>query len=225
MIDQQIQQACNIIKSSLRSRKSRRARPQTTKATPGQQRVKWLQQWSTSFSSFQNINGNTQQEEVLGKAQINKRAQQEWKERWDKNQAQRRRTITIYEDTNSTWIPEDPSPTKEVLTLHHNLRKAESSILVQARTGKIGLNKFLYQRGVPGIFSAQCQCQRGEETTRHLVLFCSNYNLSRENLIIEGHLNYRQLIGTSKGAQILASWLIKSGRLGQYSLAKQLLFN
>jgi hypothetical protein len=60
-----------------------------------------------------------------------------------------------------------------VLKLHAGLRKAESSILVQARTGRIGLAKFLYNRKVPGILSAQCRCRNGEETPRHIALYCT----------------------------------------------------
>jgi hypothetical protein len=37
-------------------------------------------------------------------------------------------------------------------------------MLVQARTGRIGLAKFLYSRKVPGVVSAQCRCGAGEET-------------------------------------------------------------
>jgi hypothetical protein len=59
-----------------------------------------------------------------------------------------------------------------VLKLHLGLQKAESSVLVQARTGRIGLAKFLYNRKVPGIQSAQCQSGAEEETPRHMALYC-----------------------------------------------------
>ena len=59
-----------------------------------------------------------------------------------------------------------------MLLLHKSLQKAESALLVQARTGKIGLGKFLYNRKVPGIVTAQCWCGAGFETPRHIVLYC-----------------------------------------------------
>ena len=40
-----------------------------------------------------------------------------------------------------------------------------------------------------------------------------------------GRVNYQQLIGTARGAKQLAKWLICSGRLGQFSLARSLLYN
>ena len=53
-------------------------------------------------------------------------------------------------------VPKDPPPMKQVLKLYEGLRKAESALLVQARTGRIGLAKFLYSRKVPSIDIAQC---------------------------------------------------------------------
>src|ERR1700684_949520 len=46
--------------------------------------------------------------------------------------------------------PADEPPTKERLKLHDELQKAESSLLVQMRTGKIGLRAFLFERRTPG---------------------------------------------------------------------------
>jgi hypothetical protein len=116
-------------------------------------------------------------------------------------------------------------PIITVLKLHSGLRKAESSVLVQARTGSIGLAKFLYKRKVPGVLSAQCRCGAGEETTRHMALFCTKEAGRRQGLRTNGRVNYQQLIGTNGGAKKLAEWMICSGRLGQFSLAKRLLYS
>jgi hypothetical protein len=223
----QIQEACDIIKSNLQYRSPRqRTRPTLIRVTKGEERKRWVEKWLQSSNppdplQAQNQN-QAQAHNQWNKDTIKKRVLQEWRERWDKG-----RSIEIQPQTvnDQDWIPEDNPPNRKILYLHKNLRKAESSILVQARTGKIGLNKFLYQRRVPEYVSAQCQCQGGEETVRHLVLYCPRQRNRREGLMINGHIDYRQLIGTSKGAQALSKWLIQSGRLGQYSLAKQLLFD
>lgn len=39
----------------------------------------------------------------------------------------------------------EPKPHKKVLLKHEGLRKPESSVLIQARTGKIGLKAYLYK--------------------------------------------------------------------------------
>jgi hypothetical protein len=110
-----------------------------------------------------------------------------------------------------------------VLKLHSGLRKAESSVLVQACTGRIGLAKFLYNRKVLGVLTAQCRCGAGEETPQHIALFCTDEIERCQHLRISGRLDYQQLIGTNGGAKRLAEWMIRSRRLGQFSLARHLL--
>jgi hypothetical protein len=98
-------------------------------------------------------------------------------------------------------------------------------MLVQARTGKIGLAKFLYTRKVPGVLSAQCECRGGEETARHMALFCAKEAERRQYLRTNGRVDYRRLVGTNGGARRLAEWMIRSRRLGQFSLARRLLYD
>jgi hypothetical protein len=96
---------------------------------------------------------------------------------------------------------------------------------IYRRTGKIGLAKFLYARKVPGISSARCVCDRGEETARHMVLYCTKEAERHQFLRTDGRRHYRRLVGTNEGARKLTEWMIRSGRLGQFSLAKKLLYN
>jgi hypothetical protein len=72
-------------------------------------------------------------------------------------------------DPGGQTVPEDTLPNKGVLKLHSGLRKAESSVLVHAHTGRIGLTGFLYNHKVPGIESAKSRCGAGEETPLHTV--------------------------------------------------------
>ena len=65
-------------------------------------------------------------------------------------------------------VPEDTLPNKVALKLHSRLRKAESSVLVQARTGRIGLARFLFNHKVPGVESAKCRCWGGGLERKHL---------------------------------------------------------
>ena len=112
-----------------------------------------------------------------------------------------------------------------MLQLHIGLQKAESAVLTQARTSKIGLGKFLYTRKVPGVLSAQCECGRGEETARHMVLYCAKEAERHQYLRTGGRRDYRRLVGTNEGARTLTEWMIRSGQLGQFSLARKLLYN
>jgi hypothetical protein len=69
-----------------------------------------------------------------------------------------------------------------MIMLHQGLRKPESALLIQLRTGKIGFNSFLYERKVPGIQSPNCECNRGPMTVKHIVLQCPKWRQEREEI-------------------------------------------
>lgn len=68
-----------------------------------------------------------------------------------------------------------PTPSRKVLHLHDKLPKWISSLMVQMRTGKIGLKKILYVRKVPDVDDTECKCGEGEETVRHVLTECSQF--------------------------------------------------
>jgi hypothetical protein len=150
----------------------------------------------------------------------------DWTNRWKEEQRKQEQVVQLGTDLGGTQVVlEDPPPDKQVLKLHTGLKKAESLMLVQACTGRIGLAKFLYERKVSGIQTAQCCCGAGEETVRHMALYCTEETERRQSLRTNGRLNYNRLIGTANGARRLAEWVIRSGRLGQFSLARNLLYS
>jgi hypothetical protein len=63
---------------------------------------------------------------------------------------------------------EEPAPSR--LLLHKHLQKAESSLLVQARTGCIGLAHFLRRRRVPRALAEECRCREGAETLKQIAI-------------------------------------------------------
>jgi hypothetical protein len=155
---------------------------------------------------------------------------EDWKERWKRERDWKRVERIVQPGTDlsssSKAILEDTPPNEAVLKLHSGLRKAESSVLVQACTGRIELAKFLYNCKVLGVLTAQCKCGAGEETPRHIALFCTDETERRRHLRVSGRrLDYQQLIGTNGGAKRLAEWMIRSRRLGQFSLARHLLYS
>ena len=112
-----------------------------------------------------------------------------------------------------------------MLKLYDGLWKAESALLTQARTGRIGLAKFLYRQGVPSFTTATCQCGAGQETPRHMALYCIREANRRRQLHAGLYQTYPQMIGTNEGARHFVQWMMFSGRLKQFALAKRLLFD
>ena len=87
----------------------------------------------------------------------------EWKERWQGEVGRSRAR-----HRGRAEEPADEPPTKERLKLHDGLRKAESFLFIQMRTGKIGLRAFLFERRVPDVMTPVCACGDGRETARHV---------------------------------------------------------
>ena len=107
------------------------------------------------------------------------------------------------------------------LRRHKKLRKEESSLLIQARTGRIGLRKFLFLRRVPSIATPYCECGEEEETVQHVLEGCTMnlgaYELQRKEGPIA--LLIRRLQEGDRVRPIL-QWLM--GRLPEYRLAVEM---
>jgi hypothetical protein len=56
----------------------------------------------------------------------------------------------------------------------------QAATLIQARTGHCLLNRYLARIGL--VESALCECERGEETIRHVILSCARWAEDRREL-------------------------------------------
>jgi hypothetical protein len=208
-IAQQTREACGAIQERLRRRGRRQngLPPPPPPPTPGQNRKAWLEAW---------VGGPIDRWNEPEKP----KALQDWKKRWEAHN----RRICRQEPSGASqgrdrYVPEDAEPTTRVLALHKHL------VLVQARTGKIGFAKFLCDRRVPGYATGQCLCGHGLEAPRHIALYCQREQERRHLLRIGGLIDYRLLTGSPQGARTLSEWIIRSGRLNQYSLERCLLYD
>ena len=117
----------------------------------------------------------------------------------------------------------------KTLKRHEGLTKAESSLLIQIRTGDIGLRDFLFKRRVPEVLIPYCECGEGREIAGHLVVWCLSPPLIRrwETPKIRTRRDSCSVLqGGSRPVARLArsilGWLMDSGRLPMYSLARNL---
>ena len=101
------------------------------------------------------------------------------------------------------------------LDYHSRLRKAESSIAIQLRSGKNGFNHFLYKMKVPGVYSARCSCGQTKQDTKHILLYYPKLSQQRPELLKEvGTHDVRTILIESKGVRVAARQIVKSGQLG-----------
>jgi hypothetical protein len=87
-----------------------------------------------------------------------------------------------------------------MLKLHEGLRKAESLLAIQLRTGTNGLDAFLFQARVPSVSSPLSSCGRRRQTAKHVLIFCSRHAGAQPELRDEqGHLpDISTLLGTAE---------------------------
>ena len=151
-----------------------------------------------------------------------------WESRWQaENRRLGQREQPSIDRGSRKVTPSNTPPTKATLGLHTGLQKAESVLLVQARTGQIRLAQFLNSRRVPGYETASCQCGGGHETPRHIALYCPIERHRKHELKDSAGRTqaFPALVGTNIGAKAFVRWMMLSNRLSQFSLARRLLFS
>jgi hypothetical protein len=145
-----------------------------------------------------------------------------WEDRWHRTEraARRRRRRAAPEPAE-----EDPGFDDKPLDKHRGLLKHESSILIQARTGKIGLQAFLHNRRVPGADTPLCRCGLAAETAYHITVACPQTSDDRRRLraqtrlSLNGGRDFALLLRDAVHAQTFARWFLRLGRLSEYIVA------
>ncbi|EAQ90295.1 predicted protein [Chaetomium globosum CBS 148.51] len=109
------------------------------------------------------------------------------------------------------------------------LTKAQSSLLSQARIGDIGLRDYLFRVKVPEVRTPYCECGRGRETVEHLVVWCPDPPLQRpwDGREIRSHRDLQTVLRgvgarSRRFVRKVLGWLMDSGRLLEYRLARRL---
>lgn len=145
----------------------------------------------------------------------------EWRTRWETeaNTTRRRPGQTWAADTTVRFD-------RGVLKRHDLLRKHESSLLTQARTGRIGLASFLFTRGVPEVNTPICRCGEGKEDIYHIVLWCPRFETQRAELSTGRPVRTRRDLDIAtdrkRSAREIIRWVLDLGILEQYKLAEKL---
>lgn len=113
------------------------------------------------------------------------------------------------------------APNKDRLRAHKELKKAGSSILVQARTGKIGLNDYLYR--INKADSPDCpNCVGTRETVRHVLTDCPRYDgLRAQHLRQASMRSSRDILMDPQLSKYTTKFLLQTGRLGQFSQVEE----
>ena len=185
-VGQLIEKTCATIQARIKNRRGRKA---TRKITIREQRREWVEKRAEWIQNHSTRPTTQEKQKVL----------EAWKARWHAQEAQKeQRRAQDYWDQ----IKRPPDPA--ILQLHKNLQKAESTMLVQLRTGRTGLRHFLSKARVPGYESGECSCGTGPETPRHVLLHCPHEEERRTVLreALGGYLDLSRLLDTPRGAPV-----------------------
>lgn len=114
------------------------------------------------------------------------------------------------------------APTRKVLSYWKGLRKATASVMMQMRTGRIGLSHYLSRIGVRE--SAWCGCRLGSQTPQHVLLACPLLTELRKMMWrkleakkIPRTLGMDELLSEPKASVAIADFMVRTGLLSQFN--------
>ena len=166
------------------------------KETPSNRKEVWYQALLIDPTSRQPV-----------RTQIKHWAQEQWTKEWEKQKEK---------------VPPDKRPTAynawPQLNIHHNLTKAESSLAIQLRIEKTGLNTFLASHKVPGI-AASCLCRHPRQTIKYIILFCLEYYNCITFLSLANTLDLHYILSNKDILYKALHWFLQQGLLLQFQLA------
>lgn len=215
------EKATQEIRRQMRSKRGRQAR---VRQTPGDRRREWVKQWAGTLEPpveerWRPPWGEGEGEVTTGNAgetpaehgarainALRERMKERWKQEWKGGtKGQHLKNL-------------EPEPSPAWRKRHAGRTKAQSALLVQLRTGKVGFQEFLYQRKVPNVLSARCACGTGAMTVRHVLLSCPEWRREREEELGGRQRDLREILRGGVGATAALRLVLRIGILDQFRL-------
>ena len=162
---------------------------------------KWKFTWLSQITTNQ----------ASSKKELQKLFTKEWEYQWEEK---KRRSYP-------GWQTFCQKPHKNNLKLYKKLQKAEASLLLQIRTGRIGLASFLFRAGAPDFPTPLCVCGQAEETAKHITSSCSLYSRQRQQVSFNPQ-DFTTIISNPELLQKFLYCFMSLKRLNQFNLAFKL---
>ncbi len=112
----------------------------------------------------------------------------------------------------------------KTIKMHDDLQKAESILAMHIRIERIDLNTYLHSRNVSGMNSLRCNCEWSHQTTKHILMHCSNWSHLRSRMLQDADfLNYWIIVVITKNLRAVAKMMMKMKLLKQFRVTKTLI--
>ncbi len=111
----------------------------------------------------------------------------------------------------------------KMIKMRDDLQKAESILAMHIRIERIDLNAYLHSRNVSDMNSSRCDCEWSHQTTKHVLMHCSNWlHLQSRMLQDADFLNYQIIIVITKNLRAIAKMMMKTKLLKQFKVTRTL---
>ncbi len=109
----------------------------------------------------------------------------------------------------------------KMIKMRDDLQKAESILAMHIRIERIDLNAYLHSRNISGTNSSRCDCEWSHQTTKHVLMHCSNWLHLRSRMLQDADfLNYWIIIIIMKSLRAVAKMMMKKKLLKQFKVTR-----
>ena len=140
----------------------------------------------------------------------------QWNQRWEKY---RERVADI-----NAISAQRSHLSNKMIKMRDDLQKAESILATHIRIKRIDLNAYLHSRNVSDTNSLRCDCEWSHQTTKHVLMRCSNWSHLRSRMLQDADFsNYQIIIIIMKNLRAIAKMMMKMKFLKQFRVTRTLI--
>jgi len=140
----------------------------------------------------------------------------QWNQRWEKY---RERVADI-----NAISAQRLHLSNKTIKMRDDLQKAESILATHIRIERIDLNTYLHSRNVSGTNSLRCNCEWSHQTTKHVLMHCSNWSHLRSRMLQDADFSdYWIIVVITKSLRAVAKMMMKTKLLKQFRVTRTLI--
>ncbi len=111
----------------------------------------------------------------------------------------------------------------KTIKMRDDFQKAESILAMHIRIERIDLNAYLHSRNISGTNSSRCDCEWSHQTTKHVLMHCSNWSHLRSRMLQDADFsNYQIIVVITKSFRAVAKIMMKMKLLKQFRVTRTL---